>query len=74
LSHRFMVVVSGSSEYGKPFVHVFDVVAEDKESARRLAVGAMNEPLGVLREYRKIPVDHDAPVLIYRIEFLVPSN
>lgn len=74
LSHRFMVVVTGSSEEGKPFVHVFGVVAEDKESARRLAIDAMNDPLGELREYRKNPVDPGAPVLSYRIEFLVPSK
>jgi hypothetical protein len=66
-----MIVVSGASEYGKSFAHVFDVVAEDKEDARRVAIEAMNEPLGVLREYRKFPVDPHAHVLSYKFEFVV---
>ena len=66
-----MVVVSGTSEYGKSFVHVFDVVAENKESARHVATEAMNDPLGVLREYRKFPIDPNAPVLSYRFEFII---
>ena len=69
-----MVVVSGTSEYGKPFVHVFDVVAVDKEEARYLATEAMNDPLGVLREYRKIPTDPNSPALSYRFDFIVPMD
>jgi hypothetical protein len=73
LSHRYMVVVSGTSEYSKSFVHVFDVVVENKEEARHLAIDAMNDPFGVLSEYRKVPADPEA-VLRYRIEFLVQSD
>ena len=66
-----MIVVSGTSEYGKSFVHVFDVMAEDKEEARHVATGAMNDPLGVLHEYRKFPVDPHAHVLSYKFEFII---
>lgn len=52
LSHSFMIVISGTSDYGKPFAHVFDIIAEDKEDARHVAIDAMNDPLGVLREYK----------------------
>lgn len=71
MSHRFMVVVSGTSEYSESFVHVFDVLAETKEEARRVAIDTMNDPFGVLREYRKIPADS---VFRYNIEFIVQSD
>ena len=69
-----MVIVSGISEYGKWFAHVFEVVAENKEDARRVAIAAMNEPVGVLSEYRKFPVDPNDRVLSYGFEFIVPKD
>ena len=69
-----MVVVSGTSEFGKPFVHVFGVDANSKEEARHAAIEDMNNRNGVLKEYRKNPFDPEASNLVYRIEYLVPSN